>query len=188
MTTMKKMIRRTTKNRCVMGIVLLVALLSAVALYIGHYGWLKPSERIIKADTVYSEKVDTLWKDTTIIKSQMTPKIVFKTRVDTLYDKTGDEVHLTCENKLYQDTVICDGDTIEAQIFTSGIKSSVDSLSLRLRKSEIVRTNTVEITKYVGRRKTVSDRFGISLGVGYGYGLSSRRFEPFVGVTVGIKF
>lgn len=122
-----------------------------------------------KPDTCYVTKVDTLWNDTTIYKDKLIPKYIYVTKVDTFYKKDGTDTIFKTENKLFQDTLICEKDTAILQIFTSGIKNNVDSISLNLKKSEIVITNTVTVTKYIEKQKTLWDRvsFGPSITTGY---------------------
>lgn len=135
-----------------------------------------------KTDTVYSTRTDTLWKDTTITKKELIPKYIYKVKTDTVYGKEQNPIELVTENKVYNDTIVCEKDTAELQIFTSGIKSNVDSINLSLRKSEIIKTNTIEITKYVDKKKTFWDRFHIGLQAGYGYGFNYKGLEPYIGL------
>lgn len=135
-----------------------------------------------KVDTVYTSHTDTLWKDTTITKSKLVPKYIYLTKVDTVYDEKNNPIELITENKVYNDTIVCEKDTAELQIFTSGIKSNVDSINLSLKKSEIIKTNTIEITKYVDKKKTFWDRFHIGLQAGYGYGFNYKGLEPYIGL------
>lgn len=139
---------------------------------------------INKTDTIRVERTDTVYKTDTFKIKELIPKKIVEIQRDTVYDSKGNEIELVTENKLYQDTLICDKDTAELQIFTSGIKSNVDSVSLNLRKSEIIRTNTIEITKYIDKPKRFVDRFHIGIQGGYGYGFNYKGFEPYVGIGV----
>lgn len=78
-------------------------------------------------------------------------------------------------------------DTAELQIFTSGIKSNVDSLSLNLKKSEIIRTNTIEITKYVEKPKKLFDRIHIQPQITSGYDLLNKQWGITCGIGIGIE-
>ena len=139
-------------------------------------------------DTVFIEKSDTVWKDTTVIKTKLIPKYEYLVRVDTVYDKEGKEIELLTENKIYQDTILCgEKDTAEVRIITSGIKSSVDSVFLKLRKSEITKTNTIEITKYIEKKKTFKDRIKFVPNISFGYGLINKQWDISVGGGVGIE-
>lgn len=142
---------------------------------------------VIKIDTLVDTRVDTLWKDTIIFKKEFVPKKVFITKRDTFYDKQGDVIEYLTENKQYQDTIICGKDTAELQIFTSGIKSNVDSLSLNLKKSEIIRTNTIEITKYVEKPKKLFDRIHIQPQITSGYDLLNKQWGITCGIGIGIE-
>ena len=137
---------------------------------------------IEKVDTVFSTKTDTLWKDTTIVKKEYVPTIVEKLQIDTVYDSNGDTIQLIVEAKKWEDSIVSNKDTAYLQIFTSGIRTSVDSTKIRLKTHTEVITNTVEITKIVEKKKTVWDRFHIGLQAGYGYGFQYKGLEPYVGI------
>lgn len=139
---------------------------------------------IEKVDTVFSTKTDTLWKDTTIVKKEYVPTIVEKLQIDTVYDSNGDTIQLIVEAKKWEDSIVSNKDTAYLQIFTSGIRTSLDSTKIRLKTHTEVITNTVEITKIVEKKKTVWDRFSLGVGVGYGIGLKNKDFEPFAGVSL----
>ena len=135
-----------------------------------------------KVDTVFSTKVDTLWKDTTIVKQEYVPTIVEKIQIDTVYDSNGDTIQLITEAKKWEDSIVSGKDTAYLQIFTSGIKTSLDSTKMRLKTHSEVITNTIEITKIVKKKKTVWDRFHIGIQGGYGYGFKYKGLEPYVGL------
>lgn len=139
---------------------------------------------IEKVDTVFSTKTDTLWKDTTIVKKEYVPTIVEKLQIDTVYDSNGDTIQLIVEAKKWEDSIVSNKDTAYLQIFTSGIRTSLDSTKIRLKTHTEVITNTVEITKVVEKKKTFWDKFSIGVGVGYGIGLKNKDFEPFAGVSL----
>jgi hypothetical protein len=153
-------------------------LLCAICLLITLFLWYN---RIIpnqKTDTVYTEKTDTFWKDTTIFEKQFIPSVIVKTRKDTLYSEKGDSFFT--ESKMYEKSFVSDKDTADAKIYVSGIKTSLDSVEMRFKAHTEVITKTIEITKE--KPKTFFDRFHLGLQVGYGLGLKSREFEPYVGV------
>lgn len=144
----------------------------------------RPKEVIIeKSDTI--QICDTAYiKDTLIFeKVRLVPKEVYITKVDTVFDNNLNPIELITENKTYQDTIICDKDTAELQIFTSGIKSNVDSINLSLRKSNLVITNTITVTKYVKNNK----RLSLGLQLGYGYAFKSKELSPYVGIGLNVK-
>ena len=142
----------------------------------------KPYE-VIKTDTITTTKTDTLWKDTTITKTDTKVKYIQVVKTDTVYDKQGNEIELITDNKTYSDTILCGMDTIDYQIHISGIKSRLDSVSLRLKKSEVIKTNTVTVEKYIKQNK----RFNVGVQTGVGYGFTSKQIEPYVGFGIQIN-
>lgn len=168
------------KKSEIIGFVLIICLV--LLSYNTFKDYLFKEPKVEKVDTVLTTKTDTIWRDTTITKKEFVPKIIEKVRTDTVFSKDGDTIQLVTENKVYQDTIICKKDTAELQIFTSGIRSNVDSINLRLKKSEITKTNTVTITKYIEKKKTIWDRFHISAQGGMGYGFFYKGVEPYIGV------
>lgn len=139
-----------------------------------------------KTDTVFSTKTDTLWKDTTIIEKEFVPKTIVKTKTDTLFKENGDTIQLITESKRFDKTILSGKDTADVQVYTSGINTSLDSLKMRLKTHNKVITNTVEITKYVEKKKMFWDRWHVGLQGGYGYTFKTKDLQPYVGV--GISF
>lgn len=142
---------------------------------------------VVKTDTLVTTKTDTMWKDTTIVEKQLVPKIIEKTKIDTVFSNAGDTIQLVTESKTYEKSLVSDKDTADLKIYTTGIKTSLDSLKMRLRTHTEVVTNTVEVTKYVEKKKTVWDKISIGLQGGYGYTLNSKEFQPYIGVGIGIN-
>ena len=138
---------------------------------------------IEKVDTI--QICDTAYITDTLIfqKVKLVPKEVYITKVDTVYDNNFNPIELITENKTYLDTIICNKDTAEFQIFTSGIKSNVDSINLNLKKSNQVIYNTITVTKYAKNNKRIS----IGLQGGYGYAFKSKELSPYVGVGVNVR-
>lgn len=170
---------KIVKNDTIVFLVLWFSILIITAI------WFKDCStqpNIDKVDTVFSTKTDTLWKDTTIVKKEYVPTIVEKVQIDTVYDSNGDTIQLIVEAKKWEDSIVSHKDTAYLQIFTTGIRTSLDSLKMRLKTHTEVITNTVEVTKIVEKKKTVWDRFHIGLQGGYGYGFKYKGFEPYVGI------
>lgn len=138
-----------------------------------------------KTDTVFSTKTDTLWKDTTIIEKEFVPKTIVKIKTDTLFKANGDTIQLITESKRFDKTILSGKDTADVQVYTSGINTSLDSLKMRLKTHKEVITNTVEITKYVEKKKTFWNRFHIQPQVGVGYGVFNKNIDAYVGVGIG---
>ena len=173
----KKYQRKKMKKSDVIITILLVLSL----IIIGFLGYMcgrttVPTE-VIKTDTTTIH--DTLWKDTTIYEKQLVPKKIVEIKRDTIY---GDTLELVTESKEYEKSLISGKDTADLKVYVSGIKPSLDSLEMRLKTHTEV--NTVEITKYVQKKKTFKDRFHLGLQVGYGLGLQSRKFDSYVGFGV----
>ena len=134
------------------------------------------TDTIFVSDTI--RQVDTL----TVFKEKPIPKVVIKTKIDTFYTKDGEDTLLITENKHYLDTITCKDDSVIIASHISGINSNLDSIRVDWRKSETIITNTVEITKYIEKKKTFFDRFHLGVQAGYGYGFAYKGLEPYVGV------
>ena len=160
----------------------IIVLIIFCAIIFGIFGYFcgRTPVEVVKTDTV--TKTDTFWKDTTIYEKEFVPKIVIKTKVDTVYDENGDTIELVTESKKYEKSLISGKDTADLKVYVTGIKPSLDSLEMRLKTHTEV--NTVEITKYLQKKKTFKDRFHLGLQVGYGLGLQSRKFDSYVGFGV----
>ena len=150
--------------------------------YLDRSGYFDPMKEVIKTDTVFTTKTDTLWKDTTIVEKEIVPKYIIKKNVDTVYTKKGDTLNLITEAKRFDKRLISNKDTADLQIYTSGIETSLDSLKMRLKTHTDVITNTVEVKKYIQKKKTFWNRFHIGVQAGYGYGFNYKGLEPYVGI------
>lgn len=148
--------------------------------YINRDGLLKYIT-IEKVDTVYSSKVDTLYKDTTIYKDKFIPVKEEIIRHDTI--KSDSTIILPITSKQYTDT-ICASDSIIVQSYISGYNPKLDSLRVTLKNREIIKTNTITITKTEVKYRKIN----IGLQGGYGYGFKSKQLEPYIGVGVSITF
>ena len=153
--------------------------------YLDRSGYFDPMKEVIKADTVFTTKTDTLWKDTTIVEKEIVPKIIVKTKIDTLFKENGETVQLITESKRFDKRLISNKDTADVQVYTSGINTSLDSLKMRFKTHREIVTNTVEVTKYVNESKRFIDRFHIQPQVGVGYGVLNKKFDTYVGVGIG---
>ena len=150
--------------------------------YLDRSGYFDPMKEVIKTDTVFTTKTDTLWKDTTIVEKDIVPKIIVKTKIDTLFKENGETVQLITESKRFDKRLINNKDTADVQIYTSGINTSLDSLKMRLKTHIDIVNNTVEVTKYIQKKKTFWNRFHIGVQAGYGYGFNYKGLEPYVGI------
>lgn len=154
----------------------------AIALLILGYYCGKTKTNIKEIDTITVS--DTIWKDTIIVEKELVPQVIIKKKVDTVYTKQGDTLNLITESKRYDRSLVSDKDTCDLQIYTTGINTSLDSLKWRLKTHSI--TNTVEITRYVERNKTIKDRIHIEPQIGIGYGFINKRVDVYAGIGLGI--
>ena len=137
----------------------------------------------IKTDTITTTKTDTLWKDTTITKTDTKVKYIQVVKTDTVYDKQGNEIELITDNKTYIDTICAQKDTAIVTSYISGVNAKLDSLKVEMKKSEVIKTNTIEVTKYIKQNK----RFNVGVQTGVGYGFASKQIEPYIGVGLQIN-
>ena len=128
---------------------------------------------------------DTLWKDTTIIEKQLVPKKIVEIKRDTVYKSNGDTLELVTEAKRYDRSLTSDKDTCDLEIYTTGINTSLDSLKWRLKTHSV--TNTIEITKYIEKKRKFLDRFHFTPNVSAGYGLIHKDLDVYVGIGVGFE-
>ena len=150
--------------------------------YLDRSGYFDPMKEVIKTDTVFTTKTDTLWKDTTIVEKEIVPKYIINKKVDTVYTKEGDTFNLITETKRFDKRLISNKDTADVQVYTSGINTSLDSLKMRFKTHTDVITNTVEVKKYIQKKKTFWNRFHVGVQAGYGYGFNYKGLEPYVGI------
>lgn len=174
------------KSNTLIFISLAICFITLGLIYFERKGYFDPREEVIKTDTVFTTKTDTLWKDTTIVEKEIVPKYIVKKKVDTVYTKEGDTLNLITEAKRFDKRLISNKDTADLQIYTTGIETSLDSLKMRLKTHTDVITNTVEVTKYIQKKKTFWDRWHVGLQGGYGYTFKTKDLQPYVGV--GISF
>lgn len=178
--------KRKMKNNTLIFVSLAVCFITLGLIYFERKGYFDHREEVIKTDTVFSTKTDTLWNDTTIVEKEIVPKYIIKKKVDTVYTKEGDTLNLITEAKRFDKRLISNKDTADLQIYTTGIETSLDSLKMRLKTHTDVITNTVEVTKYIQKKKTFWDRWHVGLQGGYGYTFKTKDLQPYVGV--GISF
>ena len=126
---------------------------------------------------------DTVWKDTTIIEKQLVPKEVIKKKVDTVYTNLGDTLHLVTESKIFDKRFISSQDTCDLQIYTTGIKTSLDSLKWRLKTHRVNTTEVVEIIKYEEKKKKW---FHIQPQATFGYDPLNKNWGVVVGLGIGV--
>ena len=164
--------------------VIIMMILIAFAFALGYYGGKGTVANIDKVDTVI--KRDTILKDTAItcFKEKPVPKEVYIHKIDTFYMKDGKDTLLKTENKQYQDTFTCAKDSIIILNYISGINSKLDSTKVNWKKQETIVTNTVEITKYIEKKRNFWDRLSIGPAVTAGYDPINKQWGVMVGASV----
>lgn len=180
---MKKMEEMMKKSNLFLAVIFLVMAVISFSLVKNCN---RPRFNGIESDTIIKTKTDTLWKNTTIIEKEFVPKYITKIKTDTLFKENGDTVQLITESKRFDKSIVSDKDTADIQIYTSGIKTSLDSLKMRFKTHREVITNTVEITKYVEKKKTFWDRFHIQPQVTGGYDIINKQWGITAGIGIGI--
>lgn len=162
-------------------LILIAIIMMAISFFTIYFS---TPRNIDKIDTVITTRVDTFWNDTVIEKTKYIPKKVEVIKTDTILKDTI----LTTELKTYIDTLCSNNDSIILKNYISGTNSNLDSTSVDWRKHKEIITNTVEITKYIEKKKTFFDKFKVGVQVGYGYGFKSKELEPYAGIGVTFSF
>ena len=146
---MKKYQKMKLSNNVLIVIGLLICILMGCTLwYVQTLPKIGETDTIFVSDTI--RQVDTL----TVFKEKPIPKEVIKVKVDTFYTKEGNDTTLITENKVYQDSLCVQNDTAIVTNYISGINAKLDSTKVQLKITKETITNTVEITKYIEKKKT----------------------------------
>ena len=157
-------------------------LLMAAALFVAAffaYKYYKTPPQPYKIDTVFH--TDTVYEDTIIYKDRIkpVPKYIDVIKHDTI---TKDTV-LSTEQKYYQETFYLGKDTATVGIVTTGINTEIDSISVLLKTQRTIITNTVEITKYVEKKRGI---FHIQPQATFGYDPLNKQWGAVVGIGIGV--
>lgn len=174
------------KNKLIWISALLAVLIFAL-LWADRSGYFDNGGQCIQTDTIKVTERDTVWLDTVIIKEKPVEKKIVEVRRDTVYLKNGDTLTLVTEHKTYQERLVSGKDTADIQVYTTGINTSLDSLKMRLKTHTEIVTNTVEITKYIEKKRKFLDRFVIVPNISVGYGIIGKKPDIYVGIGVGFE-
>lgn len=166
------------KNNALIAIVLIIS--SALFCFLWTVYHTPPD--VSGSDTIITTKTDTIWKDTTIKVKEFVPQKVYIIKRDTFYTKEGQDTVIQTEKKTYQDTLCYQNDSIILKSYISGVNPTLDSIKADWRKSETIITNTVEITKYITKKKGFWDRFNIEPAVTFGYDPINKQLGLVVGI------
>lgn len=128
----------------------------------------KKEEPIQIKDTISITKIDTI----TIIKPQ--PIVEYRDRIikDTLYsmDSILVPVDVPIETKVYADS--------NYRAVISGYRPQLDTISI-FNKNQI---------QYINKITYKTKRINFSPSIGFGYGMFNRKFDMYVGFSIGYNF
>lgn len=137
---------------------------------------LQSAENALKTDTIVVNNTTIEYDTIKTIEPRPVYTVKTKTIRDTLHTtdtlKQLVEVEIPITSKTYQDS------TYKAVV--SGYCAKLDSI--KVFNKVITNTNTVTITNKLVKKPLVT----ISPSVGYGYSINSRKFEPQIGITIGM--
>lgn len=140
----------------------------------------KPREIIIeKSDTITVR--DTVHTRDTLTITKPIPKYVEIVKTDTVFNDNGDTIQLVTENKLYNDTLCYQNDSIILESSITGINPQLDYIKADWRRQEI--TNTITVTNYVKKKG-----LRITPQIGLGYGLLNKKTDVFLGIGLSYNF
>lgn len=159
-------------------IVLAVLLMIITAFFIGKST--KKSENVVVMDTIV--KIDTLWRDTTLKDTVFKAKYIKILKRDTVFTSNGDTIELVKEAKTYDKRLTINQDTADLKIYVSGIETSLDSLKMRLKTHETIKT--VEVIKLVEKPRKL---FEVKPQATFGYDPLRKEWGVLFGVGVGVN-
>lgn len=139
----------------------------------------KTPEVIETRDTTIVTKTDTVIDTFEVQKIKLVPKILETVKHDTIHSDTV----LTTERKYYEERFYLGKDTADISVMTTGINTSVDSIGIKLRTFRTYTTNTVEITKYVEKKKKW---FHIQPQATFGYDPLNKNWGAVIGIGIGV--
>ena len=154
-------------------------------------------EPIEKTETVTTVKVDTVtcWKTKTVTVNKPVP--VYSTITKTVRDTfplvqtihSRDTVYASVEvplstSKYSDEQVLSDSTKVSYVANVTGYRASLDSLQFRVTYPErTINTSTTTVTTSVKKK-----HWGIGPALGVGYGLTSKRFDAYVGLSITYSF
>ena len=159
-------------------ILLLIAIAMMTMAFFNVY-FRTPGE-VVRVDTVTLS--DTLYLHDTFTVNNPVPYLVEKVRTDTVFTPAGDTLQLVTETKKYEENIIQDQDTAVVKAQITGINAELDTISVMFNRRQV--TNTIEITKYIEKKRKFHERFHFSPNVSAGYGVFNRNLDVYVGFGV----
>lgn len=159
-------------------ILLLIAIAMMTMAFFNVY-FRTPGE-VVRVDTVTLS--DTLYLHDTLTVDNPVPYLVEKVKTDTVFTPAGDTIQLVTETKKYEENIIQDQDTAVVKAQITGINAEIDTISVMFNRREVI--NTIEITKYIEKKRKFHERFHFSPNVSAGYGVFNRNLDVYVGFGV----
>ena len=154
-------------------LLVIVLVLLAASLYLNYKFYTMPVKTETVTEIRYIERKDTspTIKRDTVVRYIKVP--VPRPKTDSVTAPT-DSIELEITQKVYSDD-----STYTA--YVSGYKPNLDSIMVRQKQI----TNTITNTRILHEKEF--RKWNIGVTGGYGIGLQSGRFEPFVGIGVTIR-
>lgn len=151
------------------------------------FAWLffSKNEKIITETKIEkTEKHDTIFKKDTLTLTTFKEKPIEIIKTDTFITTKKDTVILPTEKKEFERTVCSNVDTAKVKVYTTGINTTLDSVSVSFNRREITNTIYIKETNTKQKKKLIS----ISPQIGAGYGFFNKKPDIYVGVGVSFNF
>lgn len=168
------------KNNTIIWVSVLVSALILGLIWADYRGFFTKGGEVVRVDTVTVS--DTLYLHDTLTVDNPVPYLVEKVRTDTVFTPAGDTLQLVTETKKYEENIIQDQDTAVVKAQITGINAELDTVSVMFNRRQV--TNTIEITKYIEKKRKFHERFHFSPNVSAGYGVFNRNLDVYVGFGV----
>lgn len=158
----------------------LIAVLIICLFWADSRGFFTKGGQVIQTDTIMVS--DTLYLHDTLTVENPVPYVVTKVKTDTVFTPAGDTLQLVTETKKYEENIIQDQDTATIKAQITGINANLDTISVMFNRRTV--TNTIEITKYIEKKRKFLDRFHFCPNVSVGYGLIQKKPDVYAGFGV----
>ena len=168
------------KNNTIIWVSVLVSALILGLIWADYRGFFTKGGEVVRVDTVTLS--DTLYLHDTLTVDNPVPYLVEKVKTDTVFTPAGDTIQLVTETKKYEENIIQDQDTAVVKAQITGINAEIDTISVMFNRRQV--TNTIEITKYIEKKRKFHERFHFSPNVSAGYGVFNRNLDVYVGFGV----
>lgn len=151
------------------------------------FAWLilnKNEKTITETKIEKSEKHDTIFKRDTLTLTRFKERTVETVKTDTFLTTKRDTVILPTESRQFERTVCTNVDTANVRVYTTGINTTLDSVSVSFNRREITNTIYIKETNTKQKKKLIS----ISPQIGAGYGFFNKKPDIYVGVGISFNF